>query len=357
MPVNRRFADALNKAARSSIEARAGTGSKYEYPGCLDYGPEEAAKFREYFDGDIERLLDDDYFLGHVLYDKAARKSKLWKPVKQDILDLFVLKRTQPINFAVWIAGIGAGKSRTQSVVTWLQWFDMTTLAAGGPVEYYDVVPGSYTAMLCMSRTEGQARKITFDYAWPFFECPFNREYFPPDSKIKSEIRIERNHTIIFPGTANAMSALGYNCFGGTIDEANFLEVTEKSAKSDQGEDFDAAEAIYNAIWQRMTSRFQEPNGRVRGLITMISSTRYADDFLERQAKLGKDPTTGQTIFVRRRDLWDAKPHAVGNKGWKYYDTESLEILSDDDPRIIQFLEAEARGELNEYGGFEATAA
>tara|TARA_Y100000034_G_C6864151_1_gene393640 strand:- start:130 stop:1209 length:1080 start_codon:yes stop_codon:yes gene_type:complete len=349
------FRAALHSAAKERIKEAQIQPSEYEYPGCLPYTPEEAASHRAIFDGDIERLLDDEYYLGSALYDKKARKSKLWPKVKQDLLDLFVDKRYEPINFAVFIEGIGSGKSRTASVITWLLWFDLTTLSAGGPIEYYSVVDGSYTALLCMSRTAAQARKITFDYVWPFFECPFNREYFPPDPSVRSEIRIDRNKTIIFPGTANAMSALGYNCFGGTIDEANFLDSVMSSTRADEGGEYDAAEAMYNAIWQRMTSRFMEEDGRVRGLITMISSTRYADDFLERQANLKKDPTTGASIFVRRRDTWDAKPTLQGNKGWVYYDTETLEILEPDDSRILEFEAAEHRGELNEYGGYDAS--
>jgi len=72
--------------------------------------------------------------------------------------------------------------------------------------------------------TEAQARKVTFTEVAKRFDSPFNKDYFPVNPRITTELRISRNNTVIFPGTSSALSALGYNLFGGAVDEACFVK-------------------------------------------------------------------------------------------------------------------------------------
>src|SRR5690606_4379721 len=147
--------------------------------------------------------------------------------------------------------------------------------------------------------SETQARRVTFTEVWNRFQSPFNKDYFPPEPQFNREIRISANNTCVFAGTSSALSALGYNLFGGVIDEAAFLDVVEES-KKEQGEVFDAAEMMYYAIYNRMLSRFAK-GGKLPGLICMVSSPRFPDDFMHRKIdeaiKMGND----SGIFWRRR--------------------------------------------------------
>lgn len=192
--------------------------------------------------------------------------------------------------------------------------------------------------------TEKQAKRVTFTEVWNRFQSPFNKDYFPPTDRFTTEIRIPRNNTTIFPGTSSALSALGYNLYGGVIDEAAFLEVVDDSSKTFDGR-FDAAEEMYHAIMNRMVSRFLR-KGHLPGLLCMISSPNFPDDFLHKQIeyatkvaeeskKLGTTDNSG--IFWRRRPTWEAK----GKKFFQddeffYIDTTNAEIM--DDPMVIKFL-------------------
>ena len=200
--------------------------------------------------------------------------------------------------------------------------------------------------MINLNRTEKQAKKVTFAETYPRFQSPFNKDYFPPSDKYTSEIRIPRNNTTIFPGTSSALSALGYNLYGGTIDEAAFLEVIDDSTKSFDGK-FDAAEEMYHAITNRMVSRFLR-RGHLPGLLCMISSTNFPDDFLHKQIDYAKKMAEEakikgikdeSNIFWRRRPMWEAKGKKFyPEDDWFYLDTENAEIL--DDPKVKEFLDS-----------------
>jgi intein/homing endonuclease len=251
------------------------------------------------------------------------------KDIKEKFYDLSIPDNKQFIG-----NGFIVHNTTKASILMWLLWFDLTML--GDPQAYYGLAPRSVIALMMMSRSETQARRVTFTEVWNRFQSPFNKDYFPPAPQFNREIRIEANNTCVFAGTSSALSALGYNLFGGVIDEASFLEVVEDSKKQ-KGEAFDAAEDIYYAIYNRMLSRFAK-GGKLPGLLCMVSSPKFPDDFLHRKIaeaeKLGDD----SGIFWRRRSTWEAK----GLNKYKfdsnfYIDTEMTEVLMDEE--TVQFLE------------------
>jgi hypothetical protein len=274
----------------------------------------------QFHDVPLETLLMDDYFLGldGLLYDS----------VYNDIVDLWGERRKREVNLAVFLEAIGAGKSFKASVILWLLWYEMCMHKS--PQRHFGLVGNSIIAIMLLSRTEVQSRRVVFTYCWERFQSGFNRDYFPANPRYSREIRIDRNNTCVYAGTSSALSALGYNVYSAVIDEANYLEVTEDSKKTDE-EMYDAGEEMYNAVVNRMTSRFMK-RGKIPGIVVLISSPRYPDSFLERKIKECK--AIGETklnMFWRMRNLWEAK-------GPKYFDmtkcfeidTETLEITKEE---------------------------
>lgn len=291
-----------------------------------------AAKAREFSSIPIETLIVDSYFLGF--------KDKVYDGVLEDIIDLFNERKKRQVNLALFLEGIGSGKTVKASIIEWLIWLEVT-LKQPNPQEYFDLAPNSVIALINLNRTEKQAKKVTFKDVWNRFQSPFNRDYFPVSDKYTSEIRIPRNNTTIFPGTSSALSALGYNLYGGVIDEAAFLEVVDDSTKTFEGR-FDAAEEMYHAIMNRMVSRFLR-QGHLPGLLCMISSPNFPDDFLHKQIeyaqKIEKESRernipNNSNIFYRRRPTWEAKGIKHYGKDYKenkffYIDTTNSEIIED----------------------------
>lgn len=273
----------------------------------------------QFRDIDVETLICDEYFLG--------LKDFIFPQHLDDIIELWEERRKRPINLALFEQSIGSGKSYIASILVWLQWFEITTIF--DPQKHFGLAPGSTIALMTMSRTELQARRVIFSDVFKRFQSPFNKDYFPPNPRYQKEIQIAQNNTVVYAGTSSELSALGYNLFAGVIDEANFLEVVEGSKKADHKEVYDAAEAMYNAVMNRMVSRFMLA-GEVPGFIVMISSRKSRDSFMEKKIKEAVtrqgDPTL--QIFYKVHSLWDAKPDKFfPSKKYFYIDTDTFEKL------------------------------
>jgi hypothetical protein len=272
----------------------------------------------EYKDVPLKTLLNDSYFLG--------LEGQMYDGVYEDLCDLWEERESRTVNLAIFLEAIGAGKSFKSSIILWLLWYELSMHE--NPQKHFGLVDNSIIAVMLMSRTETQAKRVVFTYAWDRFQSGFNNDYFPPNPRLQREIRIERNRTCVYAGTSSALSALGYNVYSAVIDEANFLEVTEDSKKS-ANEVYDAGEEMYNAVWNRMTSRFMR-RGHVPGMIVLISSPLYPDSLLER--KRDEIKVIGEkelNAFFRSRNLWEAK-------GPKYFDTENYFVVDTDTLQIIE---------------------
>jgi len=277
------------------------------------------ASIEEYKDVSLDTLLNDSYFLG--------LKDRLYEGVYKDLVDLWEEKAKREINLAVFLEGIGSGKSFKSSIILWLLWYELSMNV--NPQTKYGLAEDSIIAIMLMSRSATQSKRVVFNYTWDRFQTGFNKDYFPANPRYSSEVRIDRNKTCVYAGTSSALSALGYNLFSAVIDEANYLEVTEDSKKAEE-EIYDAGEDMYNAIMNRMTSRFMI-HGKIPGIIICISSPRYPDSFMERKIKEIKAVGAEELkAFWRQRSLWEAKGSKYFNLD-KYFvvDTETLKIIDE----------------------------
>ena len=213
--------DALAKQMYEILQKdSAGISASYKYTQAHE------KEFRAY---DVETLVCDDYFLG--------LKDTIFPKHLEDIIELWEERKKRPVNLALLEQSIGSGKSFTASVLTWLQWFEVSTYY--NPQKAFGLADDSTIAFMTMSRTESQARRVIFSDVFKRFQTPFNMDYFPPNPRFSKEIQIAQNNTVIYAGTSSELSALGYNLFAAVIDEANFLEVIEGSRKS-EGAVYDA---------------------------------------------------------------------------------------------------------------------
>ena len=83
------------------------------------------------------------------------------------------------------------------------------------------------------------------------------------------------------------------------MDEAAFYTETDSR---------DVAEEMFNALHSRIKNRFGD-----KGLLVMISSPRYVDDFIEKKMK---EAQTNPNIFSRRKMLWQSKPLSKFSGNW-----------------------------------------
>ena len=295
--------------------------------------PELAEQFRN---TSLDDLLFDPYFLDLGKKNLETGEPQLYQYWTDTIHELWEERKIRDIDLVIFSCAIGAGKSYFASVLQWLQCYELVTVPGGDPHKYFGLDPYSKIAFINMSRSAKQSKNITFDYVASRFKTKFNQDYFPPDDKVKSELRIKRSNILVFPGTSSDASALGYNVYSGSLDECNFLPIVEDSKKIGIGSSYDPAESWYNAVSMRMKSRFRDPRtGKVPGFITMISSPTYPDTFMEQRIRLAESGDV-DSIFFKRASIWEVKPKKHFFMKWYEtseifkFDTDSLEIISDE---------------------------
>jgi hypothetical protein len=226
--------------------------------------------------------------------DYLDAKNECWESVKEDLSELFVGYDSPDMewkyNEAVFDEGIGSGKSyKASDIITYLVY---RTLILKNPQEFFSLAKDSTIYFINMSVRAEQAKKIVFgeivarvnNSTW------FKKKEYLPNPDVKSELQFPKNINVV-PGNSRETFPLGFNLLGGVMDEAAWYTETDVH---------DTAEEIYNALFNRINKRFGK-----KGMLVMISSPRYVDDFIEKKMK---EAETNTRIFSRRRATFDAQP-------------------------------------------------
>lgn len=189
----------------------------------------------------------------------------------------------------LYVAGIGSGKSYVSSLA--ITYIIYRLLCLKNPQKYFRFAKGTKIAFVNVSKSFTQAKDVVFgEIKNRIDNNQWFQNFYPPDPRIKSKIRLPKN-IYILPLGSNEESPLGYNIFGAVIDEASFHTLTK---------DKDYAEESYNQIKKRIRSRFFS-----KGKLFIITSPRYVYDFAERKWDEEKD---NPKVLKRRTPLWEALP-------------------------------------------------
>lgn len=236
---------------------------------------------------------------------------------------------------AVLTGAIGWGKSTFAEIATCRMLYEISCLR--DPQKVYGLMKGSVIVLLNVGVTRDNAKKVVFQgiknkiHASPYFVEKY------PYGPWNNELRFP-NNVWLFPATAGDSGVIGYNVFGGVMDEVNFMSVIENSkARTTTNGKYDQADSLQKSLIRRMKSRFMK-KGKLPGILLQISSSRYPEDYTERRLK---DAEEDPTIFTRRYAQWDTLPadRWTGKKFWI--------SLGDgtEAPRIIENEEEYAKAE------------
>lgn len=167
------------------------------------------------------------------------------------------------------------------------------------PQKVYGLADGTTIAFVNVSIKLQQAQEVVFHgIKTKLLNSPYFNEKFPYNKNLKTALHFPNN--ILIQPTTNP---IGYNVFGGVLDEVNFMALVE-SSKVARGGKYDQAQSLHDNLIRRMKSRFMR-KGKLPGILLSISSSRYPDDFTERMIEQAK---TNPRIFVRRYSQWGTKP-------------------------------------------------
>jgi len=238
---------------------------------------------------------------------------------------------------AILAGGIGVGKTSIAIISLAYQIYQLTCLK--NPQALFDLSPTSEIVFAVQSPTEKLAKSVGYGR---LREMILGARCFKglnsPDSKIKSEMKF-RNGVVLRPLSGATTAALGQNVLGGMLDEIAFANYVQRSTRTRDQDVFDQAEQQYNTIAKRRKSRFMK-NGRLPGLLCLVSSPQHPDDLLERKLR---EASSDSSVYVYRERLWDVKASS--------YSEERFSVFVGDEnrpPRILAEHEEKESGMVDE---------
>lgn len=237
----------------------------------------------------VRTFVEDPKFLG--------LKGQIFPRLLNDLEELFEGDYVE----AILCGAIGWGKSTFAEIAMCRMIYEISCFR--NPQKVYGLMKGSVIALINVSVQKMNAQKIVFQgIKSKLVNSPYFNALCPPDQHLTSELRFP-NNLWVFPVASTETGIIGYNVFGGVMDEVNFMGVVEKS-KAAGGKTYDHAVTLQEALIRRMKSRFMR-KGKLPGILLQISSSRYPEDYTERRMREADDDPS---IFVRRYSQWDTIP-------------------------------------------------
>ena len=167
-----------------------------------------------------ERVVDIRTFIDGENYLNCRKEC--WDSIKDDLEALFSGNYTE----AVLCQATGSGKGYAASIIISYQVYKILCLK--DPQSFFKLARGSQIYFINMSVNAEQSRKVVFvEIKARIDNSPWFRKHHSPDPDIRSELRFPKG-IIIFPGNSKETFPLGYNIFGGVMDEAAWYRETSQ---------------------------------------------------------------------------------------------------------------------------------
>jgi hypothetical protein len=209
---------------------------------------------------------------------------------------------------AVLKGALGYGKTTMSNIMMVRGIYKLSCMRH--PQSTFGIRSGASISFSIQSIRLATARKAVFDELGGLIkQSPYFKYIFPYNKLITTEMIFPEHKLRVLPVSSSSTGAISMNILGGVLDEMNFMQKVLKSKSQNAQLDgsYSQAKAIYDAIARRRRSRFAK-KGKLPGLLFLISSSRFPDDFTETKASEstmcgGTDPA----IFVMSKAIWDVK--------------------------------------------------
>lgn len=263
--------------------------------------------------GDIEELIKLTTYRRKVVPLDEFLFGAAYLGLKRDEIFPGVLKMLHELDSdnyieAVLKGALGYGKTTSSNIM--LARGVYKTSCMRHPQSTFGIRSGSAIVYTIQSVRLSTAKKAVFDDFGTFIKnSPYFKNIYPYNPLITSSMVFPEQRLSIMPVSSSSTSAISMNVMGGVLDELNFMHniLKSKSQNADIDGSYSQAKTIYNAISRRRRSRFAK-HGKLPGILFLISSSRFPDDFTEIKAREstmcgGTDPN----IYVQSSSIWDMK--------------------------------------------------
>lgn len=202
---------------------------------------------------------------------------------------------------AILTGGIGWGKSAFSRLCHCYMLHQLGCLV--NPAKAYGLQTGSRIVLINLAIHKKNAEQVVFQQVQTMID---NSRWFKKHMPRKREKldHIEfHNGVWLAPFAANEKAVVGFDAFGGVMDEVNEMAYAFESTRKQRGEIvFDQAQRLRDALIRRMKSRFEQVGLRLPGILVQISSSKYPGEYTERRIKEAEDGD--DTIFWRQYSMW-----------------------------------------------------
>jgi hypothetical protein len=287
-----------------------------------------ASDYREIPVGPKEFLDNPDYF-NHI----GKQAYPIWR---QHFLDI----NTDSNKYYIILTGsIGCGKDFFTYLLLAYEIYKIMCLK--DPHKFFARAENRNIVFSLISITKTQTKKVLFE---PLKNALDGSPWFQknaPRNKDKNDVIELRSpaddgtgkygHITIEYGAPNNASVIGEDVYTAAMDEANFMQVIEKSKKvRGVNKEYNQAKLIHDNILRRMESRFLK-NGKLPGKLIVLSSRQYPDDFVETKIKEIRDK---DFAYVCEHSFYEVKRKDFSEEEFRVLigtERYSSRILKDDE--------------------------
>lgn len=210
---------------------------------------------------------------------------------------------------AVLKGALGTGKTTIANFMLARELYKVSCLR--NPQRTFGIKTGTAIVFTIQSVRATTARKAVFDeFGQVIKVSPYFNKVYPYDKNIVSEMIFHEQNVHIMPVSSSNTGVISMNVIGGILDEMNFMQKVLKSKSGDADDDgsYDQAKRLYNTLSRRRKSRFTK-KGKLPGILFVVSSSRFPDDFTEiKAAEAESEGGTDPSMYVYQHSQWSAKP-------------------------------------------------
>lgn len=301
------------------------------FAGALHSFAQELIRPRQALDRDLlspEEWLDDPFYSGDLGWFDATSETGCWPSTREAFLS--IVRGWEEIGFT---GAFGVGKTQLAILLITYWLYELSCYAS--PQALMGVQEHSVLVFMLVHMNQRKAEaKLYGPLRSAIQRIPYFKDQFPPNPRITSYLEFGKGLKV-YTGVTDPDAVRSHDLVGLVVDEANFLDVTKRSARDKEGRTFDAAEEIVEAAVRRQTSRFKSTSLWLPRRV-ILSSRDRPHDFLERRERetresaevevigppedqLVRNPVTRRAYLSKA--LWSAKPRWSGKK-WPGFTVE-----------------------------------
>lgn len=243
----------------------------------------------------FERFISDPYYLG-----------KSWKhpfPTwRKTGSDLFPLPLRSPYSAVVLLGATGIGKT-SAAINMIMAYFLHVVLCLRNPQEYFDLEEQKKIVFAVINIV---TKAMAYRNAWgmlhkALLQSPFFMEYGEKSGDKRPEwFCTKKPVDLLYGSTADQVVGLDVLC--AFIDEASFARNQSIQRQMEK------AKEVFNAVLERIQSRFTKFGGIFDGLLIFASSKRTDQAFAEVYANQLLEGKNGHKVYVVDKPRWEVLP-------------------------------------------------